>query len=42
LLAHPPLAGIDEERVHLTKANLLQIVPGGARQERKERQTDKA
>jgi hypothetical protein len=42
LLAHPPLAGIGEQRVHLAKANPLQVVLGGARQERKKRQTDEA
>jgi hypothetical protein len=36
------LAGIGEQRVNLTKANPLQIVHGGARQERKERQADEA
>jgi len=35
LLAHPPLAGIGEQRIHLAKANPLQVVPGGARQESK-------
>jgi len=42
LLAHPPLAGIGEQRVHLAKANPLSVVFGGARQERKKRQADEA
>ena len=42
LMAHPPLAGIGEQCVHLTKANPLQVVLGGARQERKKRQADEA
>ncbi len=42
LLAHPPLAGIGEQRVHHAKANALPIVLGGAPEERTKRQTDEA
>jgi hypothetical protein len=40
LLAHPPLAGIGEQRDNLTKVNPLPIVLGGTRQVRKKRQGD--
>src|ERR1019366_9198751 len=34
--AHPPLAGIGKQRVHLAKTHRLPVVLGGARQERSE------